>query len=318
MCLCPFHGNTESPAFAVDKEKGLFTCFNPSCNNSGKLEDLPRRILSKNFFQSKRIILKHKNAVAKPLVERLADISKKAELPEVDSETVDRLAENFWNSPAVSYMRGRGFNDDTLKFFKIGYSFKKNLVSVPMYDPTGKFCVGFIGRTIEDKRFRNSDGLPKKEIPWNLQNARLHGDTVIVCESSFDAMRIHQAGYPNVIALLGGHLSPWHIDHLNKNFSRIIIMTDFDKQQFQVNCNKCKKQGHRLCVGHRPGRDLGRQIVTQLPNKRVFWAAYDDTCVYPRGVKDATDMTDEEIRHCLKNAISNFTYSQWNIENPVA
>ena len=49
-----------------------------------------------------------------------------------------------------------------------------------------------------------------------------------------------------------------------------------------------------------------------------MWAAYDDTCVYPHNAKDAGDMTDEEIRQCLRNAISNLEYSLWNIENKVA
>src|ERR1044072_4938197 len=40
LAYCPFHGNTDSPAMAVDKIKGLWTCFNPSCQNAGKLIDL--------------------------------------------------------------------------------------------------------------------------------------------------------------------------------------------------------------------------------------------------------------------------------------
>jgi hypothetical protein len=88
-------------------------------------------------------------------------------------------------------------------------------------------------------------------------------------------------------------------------------MTDFDHKQFRPNCRQCN---YKKCTGHRPGRDLGRAIQQRMPNKKVLWAAYDDTCVYPHGAKDASDMTDQEIAHCLRNALTNLAYSQWDIE----
>lgn len=322
LCLCPFHNNTDSPAFAIDKEKGLFTCFNQSCGAKGRIEDLPRRILGYNIFQAKRLLLKHKSASNKTFAEKIEERKKKGELPNFSQEVIDRMHEDFWDSPAHAYMAGRGFDDDTLEFFKVGYSKKKNLVAVPMYATADK-PVGVVGRTIEDKRFRNSDNLPKREIMWNIHNARQYGDTVIVCEASFDAMRIHQAGYLNVVALLGGHLSEWHKATLNKYFSKIIIMTDWDARRREPNCAKCRRAGLPTCLGHRAGRDLGRQIAESLPNKKIMWAAYNDTCVYPtwtiegvrdKPAKDASDMTDEEIRQCLRNAISNFAYVKWAVE----
>jgi hypothetical protein len=42
-----------------------------------------------------------------------------------------------------------------------------------------------------------------------------------------------------------------------------------------------------------------------------MWAAYDDTCIYPHNAKDAGDMTDAEIRQCLKGAVPNLIYSSW-------
>lgn len=314
LCLCPFHGNTDSPAFAVDKEKGLFTCFNPSCGTSGKLEDLPKRLLKANIFQAKRIILRHKSASTKTFAEKVEERKKRNELPVFKQEVIEKMHEDFWNSPAHAYMAGRGFEDDTLGFFKVGYSKKKNLVAVPMYAKEDQ-PVGVVGRTLEDKRFRNSDNLPKREILWNIHNAKKHGDTVIICEASFDAMRIHQAGYPNVVAILGGHLSEWHTDALNKSFSKVVIMSDYDQPRRQPNCARCRRAGEKTCVGHRDGRDLGRQIVDALPNKRMMWAAYDDNCVFPHNAKDAGDMTDDEIRQCLRNAITNFQYVRWAIED---
>jgi len=135
-----------------------------------------------------------------------------------------------------------------------------------------------------------------------------------VCEASYDAMRIHQAGYPNVIALLGGHVTQYHINQIDRNFDTVLIMTDFDNKIFRPNCRMCN---YERCRGHRPGRDLGRSIATKLPHKRILWGAYDDTCVFPHGAKDASDMTDDEIRQCIRGAVPNFEYQSWDIEEPV-
>lgn len=324
LAYCPFHGNTDSPAFAVDKAKGLWTCFNPSCLNSGTLQELLRRIKGMNPFQAERTILKYRNTNRTPFSERLKEaMSKPEEFIEFPQEVIDKMVADFKGSPGEEYMHSRGFDDDTLEYFSVGYSQKKNMVAVPMHDPGG-MPIGIIGRTPShtDKTFKNSVNLPKSRTAWNFHRAKRHGDTVIVCEASYDAMRIHQAGYPNVIALLGGHVTTHHLEQINRTFSKVIIMTDFDKKIFRPNCRPCRniqfRPGEVRCVGHRPGRELGRSISNGLPNKRILWGAYDDTCVFPHGAKDASDMTDEEIRQCLRNAVSNMSYVQWNIESSVA
>lgn len=313
LAFCPFHGNTDSPAFAIDKSKGLWTCFNPSCMNSGTLEELLRRTKGLNPFQAARMIIKYRSSHTTPFAERLKEaMSREPEFVEFPQSVLDRMAADFKDSAGEAYMRSRGFTDETLEYFSVGYSQKKNMVIVPMYDPKG-MSIGLIGRSAShtEKTFKNSVNLPKSKTAWNFHRAKRHGEAVVICEASYDAMRIHQAGYPNVIALLGGHVTSFHLEQIGRHFSKVIIMTDFDKKQYRPNCRMCN---YETCSGHRPGRDLGRTIAQKLPNKKVVWAAYDDTCVFPHDAKDASDMTDEEIRHCLKNAVSNLTYSQWNVE----
>jgi DNA primase len=316
--LCPFHGSTNetSPPFSVEKTLGIWMCFNPTCEESGNLTDLVRRRTGQNPFQVQRTIIKYRTAQSSPIEDRVADaLAKQPEFVEFDQELLNRLRSNFKGSKGEEYMHGRGFNDDTLDTFEIGYSAKKNMVVVPMHDPNG-MPVGMIGRIAsnEDKRFKNTNNLPKSKTAWNFHRAKKTGDTVIICEASFDAMRIHQAGYPNVIALLGGHVSAHHLAQIGRVFSTVIIMTDYDGKRFYPNCRRCSGD----CIGHRPGRDLGRAIVKGMTGKRIKWAAYDDYCVFPHGAKDAGDMTDDEIRQCLRNAVSNLEYSQWNIEELVA
>lgn len=293
------------PAFEVDKTNGLYCCFNPSCAAAGTLEQLAYRVKGTNTFEFQRLVVEHRMP-AYDMLQKLRE-QKPAEFNQFPEEPVQRMEQAMWHSVsglnAQHYMHGRGFNDETLKHFGIGYSDKQDMVIVPMHDPKG-MLIGFIGRSINGKRFKNSDGLPKSKTAWNYHRAKLHGDTVIVVESSFDAMRIHQAGYPNVVALLGGSLSSHHIEQLDKTFSTIVIMTDFDLLIRDSYCSKC----HGKCRGHRPGRDLAWSIARSLPHKKIRWAVWDDFEVYPDGAKDASDLSDDYIASMLRAPITSLEY----------
>jgi DNA primase len=122
---------------------------------------------------------------------------------------------------------------------------------------------------------------------FNLHRAKREGGTIIVVESSFDVIRLWQAGFPNAVATLGGSISDININHLNKYASTIIIMTDNDAA----------------------GKALGNTIAGKLRNKNVLWARYDSLVTYPHDAKDVGDLTDTEIKQCIKNAIPHFEYA---------
>lgn len=321
LAYCPFHSNTDSPAFGINYLTGRWSCFNPACGQYGSLEELVRRLKDLNPFEITRLFLKYENETGSTPAQRLQEaMENKPEFSEYSQERITRLKDNFWDSiRAQNYMvEQRLLLPSTLNHFEVGYSKKRDMITVPMHDPNG-MPVGFIGRSIQDKIFKNTDGLPKSKTAWNFHRAKQYGDTVIIVESSFDAMRLHQVGYPNVIALLGGHLSRYHTVQIDRSFNTIVNMTDFDKRgKPRPNCHKCSHlpmvEGVR-CVGHRPGRELAWSIQQAFPYKRVLWAAYDDNAVYPHGAKDVGDMTDEEIVQCVHNAISHFEYSRWGIED---
>ena len=316
LCYCPFHGNKFTPSFSVSRTSGAFICFNHACGETGTLNELIRRTTGSNEFEALRLISQMKSGTQISLAERRARRAAREEAAVFPQEVLDRMKTDFWNdSPALEYMHGRGFTDSTLDKYNIGYSAQKNLVATPMYDTDGT-PVGVIGRTISgEKRFKNSVGLPTSQTLWNIHNAKRAGETGIVCEANFDAMRISQAGFPNVVACLGGNFSPQHADQLAYNFSNIIVMTDFDdKEKYKYkNCKKCGAKGFKTCQGHNPGRDLGETIAREMSSRgrAVRWAVYDEGVVYPHGAKDAGDMTDEEIRQCLTKSVSNFAYRAW-------
>jgi DNA primase len=317
LCFCPYHGNKFTPSFSVSRTSGAFICFNHACGETGNLVDLVRATTQSNYYEALRMLEEFKVEGRVSLKERRERRAAK-EIPNFPQDALDKMKRDFWNdSPALAYMRERSFLDKTLDEYGIGYSAQKNLVATPMHDIDGN-PVGVIGRTIgKDKAFKNSVGLPTSQSLWNIHRARRTGDTVIICEANFDAMRISQAGYPNVVACLGGNFSPYHADQLAWNFTNIIVMTDNDdaEKYRYIGCKKCKANGLNVCRGHNPGRALGESIAYEMAQrgKVVRWAAYEEGVVYPHDAKDAGDMTDEEIRQCLKNTVSNFTYKSWKI-----
>lgn len=308
LCLCPFHRNTDTPSFAVNKENGTYICFSPACDVHGNLLSLISKITKLGFYPAKRMIDRYRDTNAN-LAYAVQDIfDKKQELAPFDINIINRMADSFWNSPAHNYMRNRGFNDETLAHFQIGYSINKGLVAVPVHDWNG-IPVGVIGRTIEGKRFENSKELPTRKTLFNANRAKKHGEKVIVVEASFDAMLIHQAGFPNVVATCGGFFTDAHQQLLNRYFNEIIIMTDNDNpdEHTSAYCKKCEN----TCTGHNPGRALGIKIADKMRNKRVRWASYDYGIIYPHNAKDPGDMTEQERAQCITNSISAAEMELW-------
>lgn len=331
ISLCPYHGNTDSPAFSTSKRYGFSICFNPSCavgsDRRLTLEGLAKHLKGLDHFAAKRFVTVHKGDSGMSFAEKFDSVKiEDIELKEFPLTAIDKMHDRFMQTLAAKeYMKGRGFQKETMEHFKVGFTrasfkpiYKPDMVVVPAFDHKSR-PVGLVGRSIVGKDFKNfgaepnGTGFHKSKIVWNLQNARKY-ETVILTESTFDAMRIHQSGYPNVGALLGGSLSATQKELLNRHFTRIVIFTDNETGDdiiYHRHCAKCLREKHDMCQGHKPGRDLGMKIAEELPRMKVSWATYDDKHVYARNVKDAAAMSDDEIRQCLRNAISHYEYLEW-------
>lgn len=246
--------------------------------------------MDKNDFQSLRLIAAKETEALNNFDELMEDmLSEKPAFEEFSQETLDRLhADLAGNKNARDYLESRGINQDSMKYFKLGYSPAMKMVVTPVHSPDS-LPIGIVGRSIEGKSFKNSTNLPKSKTLFNIHRAKKIGDQVIVCESNFDAIRIHQAGFPNVVATLGGFLSNEQQSLLNRHFNRIIIMTDADDA----------------------GRELGKSISGKLRNKDISWATFGYKEIYPHGAKDAGDLTEEEIKVCIKNSVSDIEYRSW-------
>jgi DNA primase len=260
LVFCPFHYNKNTPACEVDKEKGLFLCF--ACGERGTLLDLVMRTTNRNYFEASRVI----STAAKSIdfasrIEK--DIQVKEEFLQFDNELIDRLHNDLLSSEkAIAYFKSRNIELDAIKKFKLGYSPKQDMVTVPVYSHTD-ICVGFVGRSIEGKSFKNSTGLPRNKVLFNLNSVKFKD--IVIVESSFDAIRLWQLNIP-AIATLGANIGKNQINLINKYATRLILAMDQDE------------------AGGSLTRNLNKSVTVPILNMD-----------FPDGVKDIGDMKDEEI-----------------------
>jgi len=261
LLFCPFHYNIHTPACEIDKNNGMFICF--SCGESGSIIDMVMKTTSRNYFEASRLIHSRRDSVdIERVVEEAIDTS--LDHPEFDIETIERLHNNLINSQkAKEYFYSRNILDESFINFKLGYSDKQEMVVVPVFDEFSR-CLGFVARSIEGKSFKNSVGLPKSKVLFNLNKVKR--SSIIVVESSFDVIRLNQAGF-SAVATLGATVSRTQIHLLQQYAKSIIVCPDADDA----------------------GKKMVDRIVGGVKNKII-------EVVSLTGAKDVGDLSDQEMK----------------------
>jgi DNA primase len=163
-----------------------------------------------------------------------------------DELVIKRLNNNLLSSDrAKDYFKYRKIENVSWAKFSLGYSEKQDMVTVPVHSPDG-MPVGFVGRSIEGKDFKNTPGLPKAKTLFNLNRVKT-ADKVYVVESSFDAIRLDQVGFP-AVATLGANVSNIQIELLQKYFNNIIVIADNDEAGGNMKTKIMEKLGSRISV----------------------------------------------------------------------
>jgi DNA primase len=91
--------------------------------------------------------------------------------------------------------------------------------------------VAYCGRAVDGSqpRYRFPSGFAKSEVVFNLQRAAATGSqTAVVVEGFFDCLKLHQAGIPSAVALMGAALYEAQQRALHRHFRSIILMLDGD------------------------------------------------------------------------------------------
>jgi DNA primase len=263
MIYCPFHNNYRSPAGEVSKDTGMFWCF--SCQESKDLTEVIMQITKRSYFESMRLI--DSKADKRNLIDQInSTLEKVTTFVQYDLDMIEKLHNDvFKNQKAIEYFKSRGITKDSVERYKLGYSTSQDMVTIPVHSPDG-ICLGFVGRSIEGKRFKNSTDLPKSKTLFNLsRNKRV--DKVFVVESSFDAIRLEQVG-AHAVATLGATISKEQRKLLKQYFNQVIALGDNDEA----------------------GTNMSNKLLTDLGSGKCVVAKL------PNDVKDVSELSDKELK----------------------
>lgn len=265
---CPFHKNRNSPAFFINTKTGLWQCFNPSCGKKGNFRQLYKELTGKPYGRD----IKLDPAALKKEIEN--GFKKTEYIDELDISSVEIDYDNDVDLKKIDILHNRGLGYDTLSYFEVGYSDVKERVVIPVRDQSYKL-VGFIGRAIspeQEPRYLYNKGFKRADVLFNIQNAKKY-DTCIIVEGSVDAMKVHQAGYPNVVSTLGAQVSANQVKLLKRYFDKIIIFSDNDEA----------------------GLAMQGDIIDLCRGKEIYTVENNTGC------KDPGEMTTEQIQQIVKN-----------------
>jgi len=243
IIFCPYHNNYRSPAGEIDKIRGTFFCF--SCQKISDLIEFVMHMTGRTYFESVRFI-KSKEQEGNFDQDISRQLTDKPIYVQYDQLIIKRLNQQaLESSRAMRYYSSRLITEDSVKKFSLGFSEKQDMVTIPVHSPDG-MEIGFVGRSIEGKEFKNTPGLPKSKTLFNIHRVKT-ADRVYVVESSFDAIRLDQCGFP-AVATLGANVSSMQTDLLQKYFNNVIVIADNDEAGGNMKTKIVEKLGSRVSV----------------------------------------------------------------------
>ena len=304
MAACPFHTRADGsperhPSFAISLVTGLYFCH--SCKEKGNL----RQFLQ--AMQVAPVVIRNEYGI---LLDAVARYSPKPRNPTqcrcaIDTEYLPNSFLGLFDYIPVTLLED-GFTEQTLSHFEVGFDSYHQRVTFPLRDMQGNL-LGISGRSVDPNAFRRFKVYDREyaqwrhpnrttnmaDVIWNLHNVyaqtyrQVHAPLVAV-EGFKACMWVHQAGFPNVIALCGSYLKEgqqWLLEHLGPE---VYLMLDNDK------------------AGRDGTTQAAEALYSSLPTNIVS---------YRESAKQPTDLRPEEIRCALDSAQS---YIRWKTQRQVA
>ncbi len=224
---CPLHRGDNPSAFRVNLNRGIWNCFT-ACGGGDTVE-LVRKIENCSYAKAARILKNLSNAKPLPTNDRPS-------YPKANTFRPFRTRISL--NPQTAFLQDKKrISIDTARRFEAGIAnrsaFLKSTVAVRLHDLDGQ-PIGYCGRRLNPNeiaawgKWRFPRYLPKNRILYNAHRAiayRNYGAILVECPWS--AMRLSQAGWPNVVALLGTSVSRVQSDWILQAPS-VLVMLDGD------------------------------------------------------------------------------------------
>ena len=231
---CPIHGGGRDDSFRVHLTKNIFQCF--ACQAHGNVLDFVVA-MEQCSLREAALRLQQWFGIRAPglRLHPVATGRQKGKL--VRKEEGRNLPLPFaltgveGNHP---YLAQRGIDPATAAEFGVGFypgpGLMRGRIVIPIRNRHGQL-VAYAGRALDDRspKYKLPAGFRKALELFNLQQAVATGARiVIVVEGYFDCMRVHQAGFSCVVALMGSSLSAAQESDLRRHFESIVLMLDGD------------------------------------------------------------------------------------------
>ena len=277
---CPFH-NEKTPSFSVAEDKGFYHCF--GCGAHG---DIVSFVMNTEHLEYPAAIreladmaglkmpdFKPKSPERQQAEDSYFDICEKA------TKLYQELLFSDAGTDALAYVRSRGFTDEMIKKYRLGYAPKNNLISskfidvkqnnllatglvrrgeyglydffrhklmFPIFNHKGR-VIAFSGRSLdgsEPKYINTTDTelFHKRQTIFGFNFARndiYKKNRSIVVEGQIDAIQMQCNGFGETVAPLGTALTDDHIALLCKANRNIIFCFDGDNAGQKAAARAC-------------------------------------------------------------------------------
>jgi len=234
QCPLPTHESGSVHSFSVDTRRSIWACHSESCiRNRGA--GIGGNVLDFVALMERCSI----RAAALLLQDGPVELPS-APAPQVarpscgDRRNVPltfRLNELVEQHP---YLVARGVDEATAALFGIGYyhgsGFLRGRIVIPIHNVAGEL-VAYAGRSVDssEPKYLFPPGFRKSAELFNLHRVNSNpSQELIVVEGFFDCVRVHHAGFPNVVALMGCTMSREQTKLLCAVCSRVVLFLDGD------------------------------------------------------------------------------------------
>lgn len=271
---CPIHGGDNRRAFHVDRERDLWFCFT-RCQTGGDVIDLVWRLVGQSWPRAaawlERLTLE---SPLPPATERFRCSSSSAGR----SRTFTPFTRRLLLETAHPFFNTLHIRSDTLRRFEAGVWRGRGLLegtaAIRLHDSTGR-PLGYAGRRLDLEavcrwgKWKWPPGFPKAQHLWNWHRVRPEAGVVVV-EGPWSVMKLWQAGYNNVVAICGLHVSEAQAALLRRAPS-VTLLLDGDQA------------GYRAAA-----RNLAAAIHDYI------------RAIHPPAGKDPADLSEEQLVALLK------------------
>jgi DNA primase len=254
---CPIHKGSNSTQFRVSTTKNIWNCFS-ECKHGGNTLDFIARMENISIHAAALKVIEWfkldpaEMTVAESAVEH-ADESAPGETeakPKPVAKKALPTAEKVAPNAALKFrldklerehpylIKERGLLLETIVDFGIGFCAKGMMagrIAIPIHSPDGN-VVAYAGRwpgePAEDTpKYKLPQGFRKSLEVFNIDRAIKDSteNPLIIVEGFFDCMKINQAGWHKVVALMGATMSAAQEELIRKHTARnsqIIVMLD--------------------------------------------------------------------------------------------